>query len=153
MVEFALVLPVLLVMLLGMIDLGRGLVFGVAVQQGAREAARVAAGAALDSTVIDDVVLQRLIAASAPALVGCTPVLDTAQSCGGGAWTFSVKIRPSTGSPIYTSLAAARTGGALGLSGSRVEVTARGSVSLLPDVLSAGLGHIAVQGQAVMVVF
>src|SRR5205823_5705029 len=33
-VEFALVLPILLIMLLGMIDLGRSLVFGVSIQQG-----------------------------------------------------------------------------------------------------------------------
>ena len=105
-VELALLLPVLLIMLLGMIDLGRGLVFGVSVQQGAREAARIGAAAALDTTVTDAVVLQRFIAASAPALAGCGPTLSSAQQCGGGTWTFSIKLTPPAGSPSYSSIAA-----------------------------------------------
>jgi len=151
-VEFALVLPVLLVFLLGTIDLGRGLVFGVAVQQGAREAARVGAAAGLDSTVTDRVVLDRLIAASAPALVGCVSEPNTEQTCGGGRWAFSITLTPPSGARTYGSLAEARANGAGQLSGSRLEVTTRGSVALLADLLPLGLGQISVQGQAVMVV-
>ena len=67
-VEFAFVLPVLLVLTLGMIDLGRAFVFGVAVQNGAREATRIAATGGLDPGVTTQVVLQRLIDASGPAI-------------------------------------------------------------------------------------
>jgi Flp pilus assembly protein TadG len=151
-VEFALVVPVMLVFLLGTIDLGRGLVFGVAVQHGAREAARVGAGAALDSTVTDTVIVERLIAASAPALVGCLAVLNTQQTCGGGRWVCSVKLTFSSGTRTYASLAEARDGASEQLSGARLEVTIRGSVSLLADLLPLGLGQISVQGQSVMVV-
>jgi len=45
-VELALILPVFLIMLLGMFDIGRAFVFGVAVQNGAREAARLGSQAA-----------------------------------------------------------------------------------------------------------
>ncbi len=151
-VEFALVVPMLLVFLLGMVDLGRGLVFGVAVQYGAREAARLAAGVALDSTVTDAIVLERLVGASAPALVGCSAVLEVPQNCGGGTWTFSIRLTPASGGPTYASLGEARAGASRQLSGSRLEVTTRGSVPLLADLLPLGLGHISVQGQAVMVV-
>ncbi len=136
--EFALVLPVTLIMLLGMIDLGRAFVFGVAVQQGAREAARLAARAGLDVTVSDQQILQRLIDASEPALAGCNPVLTANQACGGGSWTFSVTFTPG------------RT------SGAQVGVTARGDVSLLVGFLSGafglGLGQVSVQGNATMAV-
>ena len=155
-VELALLLPVLLIMLLGMIDLGRGLVFGVSVQQGAREAARIGAAAALDTPVTDAVVLQRFIAASAPALVGCGPTLDSAQQCGGGTWTFSIKLTPPAGSPSYSSIAAARASASQGIAGWRLEVTSRGSVSLLGGFQTGAagltLGQISVQGDAVMVV-
>src|SRR5215207_1218829 len=154
--ELGLVLPVLLVMLLGMIELGRGLVFGVAVQQGAREAARVGAVAALDATVTDEVVLQRFITASAPALVGCGPVLDSPQPCGGARWTFSIKVTAPGGSPTYASLRAARADAVRPMGGSRLQVTARGAVSLLAGLglgaMVGGLGEISVQGDAVMVV-
>ena len=83
-VEFALVLPLLLLLVLGMIDLGRAFVFGVAVQQGAREAARLGAKAALDPTIDDATVFGRLIAASDPALVGCSATRTPGQACSGG---------------------------------------------------------------------
>jgi Flp pilus assembly protein TadG len=154
-VELGLVLPVLLIMLLGMIDLGRGLIFGVSVQQGTREAVRVGAAAGLDPTVNDSIVLQRLIAASAPALSGCTPVLG-AQQCGGGTWTFSLIVTAPGGAPTYASLAAARSGAAQGLGGYNVEAKAVGSVSLLTGFQigfeNIGLGQITVQGDAAMVV-
>lgn len=156
-VELGLVLPVLLIMLLGMIDLGRGFVFGVSVQQGAREAARVGATAALDPSVTDSVLVQRLIAASAPALTGCSPVLATTQACGGGSWMFSLTVTAPGGAPSYASLAAARASAPQGFGGYKLEVTARGSVSLLAGFQTGldgiGLGQINVQGDAAMIVF
>jgi hypothetical protein len=102
-------------------------------------------------------VLQRFIAASAPALVSCNPVLDTPQQCGGGTWTFSIKVTPpGAGSPSYASLAAARAGAPQGIAGWRLEVTTRGSVSLLEGFQTGApgmsLGQIGVQGDAVMAV-
>ncbi len=135
--EFALVLPVTLILLLGMVDLGRAFVFGVSVQQGTREAARLGSKAALDTTITDATILQRLVAASDPALVGCAAV-TTSQSCGGGTWTFMLAFTPS------------RTGG------STVEVKAVGNVSLLVGFLTGamglGLNQVTVQGDAAMVV-
>src|SRR5918911_1600980 len=89
-VEFAFVLPVLLVLTLGMIDLGRTFVFGVAVQNGAREAARLGAKAYLDPTITDTLILQRLIDASSPALTGCAAQTGTQPSGGCSAWSFSL---------------------------------------------------------------
>src|ERR1700682_4978337 len=83
-VEFALILPIMLIMLLGGIDIGRALVYGVAVQDGAREAARLGATAAVDGSVPDAVVFSRLIAASVPALTGCAANTTANQPCGGG---------------------------------------------------------------------
>jgi Flp pilus assembly protein TadG len=148
-VELALVLPVILVMLLGMSDLGRAFVFGVAVQQGAREGARIASNAALDPSVTDSAVLQQLIVASAPAIGGCAAVVDAQQTCGGGTWIFNIHVTPASGAPTYSSLASARSGLA-SLSGSHVEVRAYGSVALFAGVLSGA--QITVQGDAVMVI-
>ena len=148
-VELALVLPVVLIMLLGMSDLGRAFVFGVAVQQGAREGARIASNASLDTNVTDSVVLQQLIVASAPAIADCTAVLNTQQTCGGGTWAFNVRVTPPGGTPTYSSLASARSSLAT-LSGSHVEVRAFGSVAMFAGVLSAA--QITVQGDAVMVI-
>ena len=149
-------MPVLLIMLLGMFDLGRGLVFGVSVQQGAREAARVGATAALDTTVTDAVVVQRLLDASAPLLSGCVAVLGGSQQCGGGTWRVSLAVKAPGGSPSYTSLAQARAAAPQGLGGYQMEVTARGSVSLLAGLQTGlggmSLGQIAVQGDAVMII-
>jgi TadE-like protein len=152
-VELSLVLPVLLIVLLGMIDVGRGLVFGVASLQGAREASRIGALAGLDPTITDAILLERLIAGSAPALVDCSTVLDSPQQCGGGTWTFSIAVTSPSGSSTYPSLAVARAAMPQGIGGSRLAVTARGSVSMLGGLgISAALSQVAVQGKAVMVV-
>lgn len=152
-VELALVLPVLMIILLGMADLGRAFVYGVAVEQGAHQGARVAAAAALDTNVTDTVVLQRMILASAPAISDCTTTLNTTQSCGGGSWTLSINVTPASGSPTYTSLSAARSGQS-SLSGAQVEVRAHGSVSMYAGFFAGALGlsSISVQGDAVMVI-
>ena len=157
-VEFALVLPVMLLMLLGMIDLGRAFVFGVATQEGARQAARLAASANYDVFVDDSSVFGRLVASSAPALVGCSatpptpPNTTTTQSCNGGTWTFSVCVNDGT-NPCNT-IAGART--ARTLAGAKVTVTAAGSVALVPGLQTGAFGlvlpTITVQGQTAMVV-
>ena len=153
-VEFAFVLPVTLLLLLGSIDLGRAFVFGVAVQVGARQAARVAATTSSDATLTDAVVLGRLVAASTPALSGCTSVM-TSQACNGGTWTFTVQV-VNAGVP-YSSVASARAANPLpgALSGAKVTVTAAGTVGLLP-LLQTGSGlrlpELNVQGKAAMVI-
>src|SRR5205085_7990331 len=91
-VEFALILPVTLVLMLGLLDLGRAFVFGVAVQEGARQATRLAASANYDVNVDENAVLGRLVAASAPALTGCLPTQIVNQTCNGGAWTFTLTL-------------------------------------------------------------
>src|SRR5919199_7002705 len=118
-VEFAFILPVTLILLLGMIDLGRAFVFGVAVQEGARAATRLASQAALDPTISDTTLRQRLIDSSAPALVGCSASSNTCTDGAAGTWTYSLRV--ATGTATYTSLSAARAGG--DLSGARVTVT------------------------------
>lgn len=155
-IEFAFIAPVMLVILLGMIDLGRGFVFGVSAQDGAREAARLAERSATDVNVGDTKVLQRLIDASNPALVGCSPTLGT-QQCGGGTWTFSISVTTPNGttySCIDTCGTPAKSDTAH-YPGSKLSVTARGSVSLLAGIRTSwgmGLYPIVVQGQAYMVV-
>ena len=137
-VEFALIVPVLLLLVLGMFDLGRAFVFAVAVQNGAREAARLGERAALDPTVTNTLILQRLIDASAPALAGCAAQTGTQPTSGGcPQWTFTVT--PS---------------GTLS-SGNTLTVTAVGHVSLLGGINVGGLNlpNITVQGQAEMLVF
>jgi Flp pilus assembly protein TadG len=150
-VEFAFVLPVMLVLLLGMIDLGRAFVFGVSAQEGSREAARLAALANYDNTVDDNAVLGRLVASSAPALSGCTASAGT-QSCNGGSWTFTLCVQNGAGS--CTTIAAARA--AQTLAGSQVTITAAGSVALLPGMqtgaFGVSLGGITVQGKTTMVI-
>lgn len=152
-VELALVLPVMMIVLLGMLDLGRAFVYGVAVQQGAHDAARVASSAALDANVTDTVVLQRMQSASAPAITDCPSSLNAPLSCGGGSWTFSIMVTPASGSPTYNSLSAARSGQS-SLSGAHVEVRAQGSVAMFAGFFASGLGlsSISVQGDAVMVI-
>ncbi len=132
-VEFALLLPIMLILLIGMIDFGRAFVFGVAVQQGAREAARVAAQAGLDTTVTDARVLQRLVAASSPALSACAASTD-AQSCGGGSWSLSVTYTPSRSS------------------GAQVQVQAVGHLTLLSAYLTSviGITSVPLTGEAAM---
>jgi Flp pilus assembly protein TadG len=157
MVEFVLVLPIMLALTLGLIDLGRAFVFGVSVQEGARQAARLAASANYDLQVDDNAVFGRLVAASTPALVGCqnsTPVTAWPgnRTCNGGTWTFNVSI--INGSTTYPTLAAARSANALG--GAKITATAGGSVALVPGVQMGAFGlvlpQISVQGQAAMVI-
>jgi Flp pilus assembly protein TadG len=160
-IEFAVILPVLLVMLLGMIDLGRGFVFGVATQDAARQAARVAANARLDPSLTDSMILQRLIDSSAPAMAGCTlpasitstPVSLTCPP-GAGTWTLTLVVTPAGSAPASTFAglsSAARTH----LNGGTVEVKAVGSVSLLSGFSTGAMGlrlyGITVQGDAAMV--
>jgi Flp pilus assembly protein TadG len=150
-VEFALILPVTLLILLGMIELGRAFAFGVSVQDGAREAARLAAKSSYDTNVSDSAVLGRLVAASNPALAGCASTTGT-QSCSGGTWKLALNV--VNGASTYPTIAAARSAGAL--AGAQITVTAQGTVGLLPG-LNTGtpgftLANMNVQGQAVMVI-
>lgn len=138
-VEFALILPVMLVMLLGMYDIGRAFIFGVAVQNGTREAARLGARNYLlgnDSTVDDTAILQRLIDASAPALSGCQPVTGTQPVNGCSTWVLTVS--PAGAKPT----------------GSQLTVTAVGRPSIFAgvalSVFAQQLPQITVQGRAVM---
>jgi Flp pilus assembly protein TadG len=150
-VEFSLILPVMLLMTLGLIDLGRAFVFGVAVQEGTRQAARMTAEASWDPTLTDAAVLGRLVAASNPALVGCSASTGS-QTCNGANWTFTLDI--ASGGTHYSSIAAARTANAL--PGAQVTMTASGSVALLPGISTGGYGlslpQISVQGQSAMVI-
>jgi Flp pilus assembly protein TadG len=152
MVEFTLVLPVMLVLTLGVIDLGRAFVFGIAVQEGARQATRLAASANYDMNVDNSAVLGRLVAASEPALSGCLATFTPNQACNGANWTFDVSI--VNGVTTYPTFAAARLANAL--SGANVTAIAKGSVSLLPGFETGAFGlrlpQISVQGQASMVV-
>ena len=152
-IEFALILPVMLIMLLGGLDIGRALVYGVSVQDGAREAARL--GVSGSATDLD--VLNRLIAASAPALTGCAATWTANQACGGGTWTFTVKVVTPNGT--YSSLATAQTGcnyttlPACKFPGSQLWVSANGQVSMFQGISAWGMNlfQIGAQGQAVMV--
>jgi Flp pilus assembly protein TadG len=154
-VEFSLVLPVVLLMTLGMIDLGRAFVFGVAVQEGTRQAVRVAASTNNPmnaATIANADVLGRLVAGSNPALTGCSASTGS-QTCNGATWTFTVAVvGPSTAT--YNSVEAARA--ANDLTGGKITVTATGSVALLPGVSTGlyglALPQIAVQGQSSMVI-
>jgi Flp pilus assembly protein TadG len=151
-VELAFVLPVLLLILLGMIDLGRAFVFGVAVQNGAREAARLGSRAAIDSSVTDTAVRARLIAASAPALAGCLSTTSSSQSCSVGTWTLGLSIVGTDG-VTYSSLSAVPS---TALSGAKLTVTAQGSSLSMVAGMVTGMGlrlsAISAQGQAVMMV-
>jgi Flp pilus assembly protein TadG len=156
-VEFAIILPVILLMTLGLIDLGRAFVYGVAVQEGTRQAARLAINAANDSGVTDQSVLGRLIASSSPALDGCTPQTSPPQICNGITLSVQVVVNGTT----YTSLSAAKadTNWATAVTSSGgVKVTAKaaGPVALLPGVSTGNYGlqlpQINIQGQSAMVV-
>jgi Flp pilus assembly protein TadG len=151
-VEFAIMLPIMLALTLGLIDLGRAFVFGVSVQEGARQAARLAASASYDVNVDDAAVLGRLVAASTPALVGCIASTTANQNCNGGIWTFSLSV--VNGGNTYASLAAARI--ANDLAGAKVTAAAHGSVALMPGVQTGAFGivmpQISVHGQAAMVI-
>lgn len=148
-VEFAIILPIFLVLTLGVIDLGRAFVFGISVQEGARQAARLAATANNDPSVDDAAVIGRLVASSSPALVGCALTANVSQGCNGGTWRFSIDVNNGA----YTSITTARSNNAL--AGAKVRITAAGSVALLPGFQTGAFGlslpQINVQGQAAMV--
>jgi Flp pilus assembly protein TadG len=161
-VEFALILPVTLLLMLGLIEIGRGFVFGVTIQDGAHQGARMAANARVNPAITDTMILQRLIDGASPALAGCvlpTPVTTfpvTLTSCGGGNWTLALAITPNgsaTSRSSFSALSAAELGQ---LNGAKIEVKAVGEVSLLAGLNtgSAGLSlpQIHVQGDAIMVV-
>jgi Flp pilus assembly protein TadG len=164
-VEFAFVLPVMLVILLGLIEIGRGFVLGVAAQDGARQAARLAANGRSNPGITDTSIVQRLIDGAAPALAGCslagpvtaTPV--TLAGCGTATWTVTESITPNTGSgAVYSSFAQAlASADAANLNGATVEVTVSSpSVALLAGFTTGWGGmrlyQIPVRGDAQMVV-
>lgn len=159
--EFALILPVFLLILLGSIELGRAFVFGVAVQNGAREAARLAANARVDPAISDQLILQRFMDASSPAMLGCSPLGAVTSTpltvkCGGGTWTFSMSVTPSGSSTSSSSFSSLSSAGASALNGGTAEVKVVGSVALLAGVGTGALGmslpNVTVQGDALMVV-
>ncbi len=160
-VEFALIMPVMLILLLGLIETGRAFVFGVSVQNGAREAARLAANARVNPALQDKIFLQRLIESSAPAMVGCTlPSTVTSTpvtfTCGGGSWTLTLAVTPNGSATSVSSFSALTAAQAAQLNGGQVEVKAVGSVSLLAG-LSLGspllsLYQVSVQGDAIMAI-
>ncbi len=162
-VEFAFVLPVLLIIVFGMIELGRAFVFGVAVQDAARNAARLAANARINPGITDAVILQRLVDASSPAMVGCAVPASTTSTpvtltCGGGTWTVTMAVTPNgwPASSSSSSFSALPTSGVAQLNGGTVEVKVVGSVSLLNGLSTGTMGlrlySVTVQGDAVMAV-
>jgi Flp pilus assembly protein TadG len=160
-VEFALILPVMLIVVLGLIEIGRAFVFGVGVQDGAHQAARLAANARLNPTISDATVLQRLLDGSSPAMLGCPDISPTTippltLNCGGGTWTLTMRVTPNGSATSYPSLSALPSSALAQMNGGRVEAKAVGSVSLLagfaPGWAGIKLQPIQVQGDAVMVV-
>jgi hypothetical protein len=165
MVEFAIILPVMLVMTLGMIDLGRAFVFGVSVQEGTRQAARLAGTASgytvpSDVASLDKAILGRLIASSSPALSGCSPAAAPPQDCNGLHLEEQVKYANSTYASLYEARMAMTlqdwTAAIHSAGGIEVTVKASGPVALLPGVATGALGltlpNINVHGQSTMVV-
>jgi len=148
-IEFSLILPVMLLMTIGLISLGRGFVYGVAVQEGTRQAARLAASSNVNTTITlaTSDVLGRLVAGSNPALVGCLAQTGS-QTCNGGAWTINLSVLGTSGSS-YSTLESART--AHDLTGAQVTVTVTGAVAVLPGVDTGIFGlklpQVGVQGQ------
>ena len=144
----------MLLMTVGLISFGRAFVFGVSVQEGTRQAARLAAASYVNTalTLTNSDVLGRLVAASNPALVGC-PALTGTQSCNGTNWTFTVSVLGPSGTS-YTRIEDARA--ANDLSGAQITVTAAANVAVLPGVATGLYGlqlpQIGVQGQSSMVV-
>lgn len=153
-VEFAVILPVLLLLVLGMFDLGRAFTLGIATTQGAREGARLATHLAVVSNLSDTTVVQRMIDASAPALQGCSAVLTTSQTCGGGTWTFTISATPPGSATAYPSIAQALAHSSNPyLSGGQITITASGSVALMGGYCfgqSLCMPSIGVQGQSTM---
>ena len=141
-VEFGLILPVTLIILLGMVDFGRAYVYGVAVQQGAREGVRMGITASIlgNPSNTNQLMMQRTIDASRPAMTGCTaPTSGASMTCTDGtgiSWTITV-------APSGTKS-----------SGQTVRVTATGQMPLLVGFLTGlfGISSINLQGDARMVV-
>jgi Flp pilus assembly protein TadG len=159
-VEFAFILPVLLIIVLGSIEIGRAFVFGVTVQDAARQAARLAANARVNPGITDANIVQRLVDTSSPAMLGCTvtsPVTSTPVTfnCGGGTWTITMTITPAGSGSTYSTFSAVPASSRAQLNGGTVEVKAAGSVSLLAGFTSGWNGmalyQINVQGDAIMV--
>jgi Flp pilus assembly protein TadG len=152
-VEFALILPVLLFMTLGIIDLGRAFVYGVSAQQAAREAARYASRLVVNANVTDASVLQRFIDAANPAMQGCTAV-TTEQTCGGGTWQMTIAATPPGSGTSYASIATATAFSSNPyLSGGSITVRAHGSVALLGGMCFSQtlcLPAIGVHGESTM---
>lgn len=152
MIELALILPLVLIMIVGILDFGRAYVVGVGVQQGVREAARFGSNQALaPAAATDTQIVQRLIDASMPALQVCTTTgLNVSQttstltnaSCGFGTWSFTVACTVPSGSSA--SCSPQRTSGAM------LRVTANGTVPLMLGFLTgyAGITDIKIQGDA-----
>lgn len=144
MVELAVSLPLLVLILLGIIDLGQAYVYGVAGQQGAREAARLGARG---SAVTNQQILQRFIDAGLPATGGCGTATNTSSftctGASGSTWTLTVAfIDPTTG------------GAGTNASGQQVAVTAAGNLPLLtgPATTWIGINNIPIRGYATMVI-
>jgi Flp pilus assembly protein TadG len=160
-VEMAFIMPVMLIIVLGSIEVGRAFVFGVAVQDAARQATRLAANARVDPGVTDTGIVQRAIDAAGPAMVGCSlPASVTSTpvsfSCGGGSWTITTAVTPNGSASSYNSFGNIPSASLGQLNGGTVEVKVAGSVSLLAGLATGWNGlalyQIGVQGDAVMVV-
>jgi Flp pilus assembly protein TadG len=160
-VEMALILPVMLIIVLGTIEIGRAFVFGVAVQDAARQATRLAANARVDPGITDTAIIRRAIDAAAPAMVGCSPPTSVTStpvsfSCGGGSWTITTSVKPSGSASSYSSFVNVPSASIGELNGGTVEVKVVGSVSLLAGFATGWNGlalyQIGVQGDSVMVV-
>jgi hypothetical protein len=168
-IEFAIILPVTLLLMLGLIEIGRGFVFGVTVQDGAHQGARLAANARVNPAITDRMILQRLIDGSLPALAGCalpTPITSTPvilvnpatsqPPCGGGTWTLTLAITPNGSATSRSSFSALSAAELAQLNGGSIEVQAVGAVALLAGLNTGSVGltlpQIRVQGDAVMVV-
>jgi len=142
-VELALVLPIMLVLLLGLLDVGRGMTIGIAVQEGTGQAAH-SGSTIVSSNTSTTAVFQRLIDASTPFLGGCTaPNSGTTMTCtsSGGAWTATIAYYDASGSSAISPA-----------SGGTVEVKAVGQIALFSG-FNTGLFHlilsnITVQGDA-----
>jgi Flp pilus assembly protein TadG len=151
----------MLIIVLGSIEIGRALVFGVAVQNAAREATRLAANARLDPGITDAYIVQRVVDAASPAMLGCTPPSSVTSTpvtftCGGGTWTITESVTPNGSATSYSTFSSIPSSGLSQLNGGTVEVKAVGSVALLAGFATGWRGlslyQITVQGDAVMVV-
>lgn len=139
MVELALVLPVALLIMMGVLDFGRAYLLNVSVQQGAREAARLAATAGSRPLITDTQIRQRLIESSAPAMGGVADTCTSGAGCTdamGAVWTITI-------SPTGTKTA-----------GAPVTVTTEGQLPLFTGFLTgyAGITSLRLYGSATFMV-